>query len=56
MPEDVRLKEVIRMIDTLFGDTSVPKSQTLEWMEEIHSHVGSSIDALKEDMEAEDTE
>ncbi len=54
MPQDPRVKEIVEKIDELFGDTDVSQSQTLEWMEEIHGHIGSSIDALKEDMGAEE--
>jgi len=47
------VKEIIEAIDELFGDTSVSKQVTLAWMEEIFGHVGTNVDAIKEDIEAD---
>lgn len=51
MPQDPRVEEILREIDELFGDTSVSKEQTLEWMQEIQGAVDGNVDALKSDIE-----
>ena len=48
------VKEITDAIDELFSDTTVLKQVTLERMQEIRDHVGISVDAIKEDMDAED--
>jgi hypothetical protein len=45
--------DVIDALDDLFGDTTVTKEQTLEYLEEIQSELESKIDALKADIRNE---
>jgi len=47
---DDKKASIIRMIDELFGDTSVEASVTLDALEEIQSEVESKIDAIKADL------
>lgn len=44
---------VIRVLDEMFGDTSVSKSTCMEALEEIEAAVESKIDALQYDMDKE---
>ena len=53
---DPRIDSIIRRIDTVFGDSSVPLETTLEQMEEVGSHVDTCIDALRDDIERRDEE
>ena len=55
MKQDQRVKEILDSISELFGDTSVPKEKTLEWMEEIQSALEDNIAGLKEDIEREES-
>lgn len=54
MPEDPRLKEILSKIEDLFGDTSVPKEKTVEWMEEISSAADGMAEVVKGDIEREE--
>jgi hypothetical protein len=42
--------EALKLIDELFGDTSVPNTTTLDLLEELQSEVDSKIEALKSDI------
>jgi hypothetical protein len=42
--------EALKIIDELFGDTSVPNTTTLDLLEELQSEVDSKIEALKSDI------
>jgi hypothetical protein len=48
--QDERLKNILDLINALFGDTSVDKRTTLEWMEEIECAASDNVSALKEDI------
>lgn len=55
MPKhDERAKVIVDRINDLFGDTSVDKRKTLEWMEEIQSAVHDNVVALREDIRREE--
>lgn len=47
-------QEVIDIIDSMYGDTSVSPATTLGWLEEIGEHVESLIDGLKYTMADDD--
>lgn len=47
------IKECLKLIDRLFGDTSVPKETTLEWMEKIAEKAESNADALRDELRDE---
>jgi len=42
--------EALKLIDELFGDTSVANTTTLDLLQELQSEVDSKIDALKCDI------
>jgi hypothetical protein len=42
--------EALKVIDELFGDTSVPNTTTLDLLEELQSEIDSKIEALKSDI------
>lgn len=42
-----------RAIDEVFGDTSVPASQTLEDLEELTSYISIMIDGIRGDIKRE---
>ena len=44
--------QILRLVERLFSDTSVPVEVTLEQLEEIRDQVQSNIDAIKEDIGA----
>lgn len=54
MPKDRLVDAAKSAIDEVFGDTSVTKERTLERMQELNSHIESSIDCLKEDIERDE--
>lgn len=41
------VNSILRTIDTFYGDTSVPDTQTLEELEEIQSDLEGKIEALR---------
>jgi hypothetical protein len=45
-----KTKEIIELIDDLFGDTTVSQKTTLEALEEIRDECDSKIDALMADI------
>lgn len=49
-----KTKEIIALIDALFGDTSVSQESTLSELEEIRSHVSMQIDAINEDLKSQE--
>lgn len=56
MPDNPLVQEILGLVDEVFSDTTVPKSQTLAWMEEIGAAVQANIDALKDDLAQEGEE
>ena len=49
------VKEITDAIDELFSDTSVSKQETLNRMQEIRDHIVTNIDAIEEDIAANDS-
>lgn len=50
---DPEVEAAIEACEEVFGDTSVSKEKTLKRMQEIRSHIDTSIDCLKQNIEAE---
>jgi hypothetical protein len=46
-----RVGEIIKAINAVFGDTSVPRTTTRKFMEEISEAVEANIDALVDGVE-----
>jgi len=50
MPNDPRVTEILRLIDRLFGDTSVSQEITLAMMEDIEERAREYVEAVKADI------
>ena len=46
-----RVKNAIKIIEEVFGDTSVSKEQTLEWLEEIFDSIEGKVELLRGEIE-----